>query len=197
MSPKKHLIKIWLKHISKNLNSAILFHVLCWNGLGMPFPLPKMIFFFHCLSLWSYTTNSFFQFQPTCCFLSKVFPNSLMFHYFFLSLNPQNPEHPTNGIYAPVCLILCAYMLLHLDKVSFYFHLCIWRFQYIEIYVFIMCSVNVEWKTIENRANEWVNKYVPKKKYKQMEFSERHVTVLFETVLGKYYIYAWETHRRI
>lgn len=85
-----------------------------------------------------------------------------MFHYLFLSLYPQSPEHPTNGICAPVCLILCVYMLLHLDKVSFHIHICIWRFQYIEIYVFIMYSMNVEWKTIEDRANEWVNKYVRK-----------------------------------
>lgn len=124
-SAKEHLIKIQLRN---DLDSVILFHILCWNGLGMPFPPPKMIFSFYTPCRYEARQQIHFSnFSPHVASLSKVFPNSIMFHYLILSLHPQNAEHPANGICAPVCLILCVYMLLHLDKVSFHIHLCIWR----------------------------------------------------------------------
>lgn len=103
-----------------NLDLAILIHIICLNGLGIPFPLPEMLFTFStsCHHEARQLTH-FSKFSSHVASLAKCSLTPCFITYFFLCIHKTQKVLQTVHVHLLVWFYVC--ILLHLDRYHFIF----------------------------------------------------------------------------
>lgn len=130
-SAEEHWVHIWCGQSSVSLASGTLIYILALDGLAATSPVPAMPSSSStpCRHRARQRTH-FSNFSPHVASLAKRSLTPWRFITCFFFPHPQNPEYYTNAACAPVCPVLCVY-ILSLDSESYLIHFCMWRLQYI------------------------------------------------------------------